>query len=68
MWHKGVRWYHVESDIQKECPGAKYPGRWDIAERKIPSVKMLSKRNSSGHKHLSINLLVIEQDTIGETK
>ena len=23
MWHKGVRWHHVESDILKEGPGAK---------------------------------------------
>ena len=23
MWHKGVRWHHVESDILKEGPGTK---------------------------------------------
>ena len=38
MWHKGGRWHHVESDILKEGPGAKYTGRWEIAERQIPSV------------------------------
>ena len=42
--------------------------RWEIAERKIPSVKMLFKTNTNVHKHLSIVLLpYIEQDTIGET-
>ena len=35
MWHKGVRWHHVESDILKEGPGEKQPRRWEIAERKI---------------------------------
>ena len=23
MWHKGLRWYHVESDILREGPGTK---------------------------------------------
>ena len=31
-------------------------------------VKMLFETNSSGHKHPSISLFIIEQDTIGETK
>ena len=68
MWHKGVRWHHVESSILKEGPGAKHTGRWGIAERKIPSVKMLFKTNTNGHKHPSISLFIIERGTIGETK
>ena len=62
MLHKGVRWYHVESD------GTKHPGRWKIAERNTLSVNMLFKTNTNGHKHPSISLIIIEQDTIGETK
>ena len=68
MWHKGVRWHHVESDILKEGPGQKHPGRWEIAERQIPCVKMLFKINTEGHKHPSIRLFIIEQDTIGKPK
>ena len=67
MWPKRVRWYYVESDILKEGPWGKYPGRWEIAERKIPSVKLLFKTNSKGHKHPSTSLFIIEQNTIGET-
>ena len=52
----------------KKVQGQKYPGRWEIAERKIPSVKMLFNTNTNGHKHLSIGLIIIEQNTIGETK
>ena len=52
----------------KKVQGQRHPGRWDIAERKIPSVKMLFKTNTNGHKHPSISLLIIEQDTIGKTK
>ena len=48
MWHKGVRWHHVEGDILKEVPGAKHPGRWEIAERQIPSAKMLFETNTKG--------------------
>ena len=44
MLHRGVRCRHVESDILKEGPGAKHPGRWEIAERHLPSVKMLFKQ------------------------
>ena len=68
MHHKGVRWLHVESDILKGGQGAKYPGRWEIAERQIPSVKMLCKTNANVHKHPSIRLFIIEQDTIGKPK
>ena len=65
---KRVRWHHVESDILKEGPGVKYPGRWEIAGRQIPSVKMLFKTNTKGHKHPSIRLFITEQDTIGKPK
>ena len=51
MWHKGIRWHHVESDILKEGPEAKTSWEvWEIAERQIPSVKMLFKTNTKGHK------------------
>ena len=52
----------------KKVQGQKHPGRWEIAERQIPSVKMLFKTNIKGHKHPSIRLFIIEQDTIGKTK
>ena len=50
----------------KKVQGQKHPGRWEIAECKIPSVKMLFKMNTNGHKHPSISLIIIEQDTVGE--
>ena len=68
MRQEGVQWYHVESDILKEGPGAKHPRRWEIAERQIPGVKMLFKTNTKSHKHPSIILFIIERGTIGETK
>ena len=37
-------------------------------ERQIPSVKMLFKTNTKGHKHPNIRLFIIEQDTIGKPK
>ena len=30
----------------KKAQGQKHPGRWEIAERQIPSVKMLFKTNT----------------------
>ena len=51
----------------KKVQGQKHPGSWEIAERKVPSVKMLFKTNTNGHKHPIISLIIIEQDTIGET-
>ena len=54
MWHKGVR---VESDILKEGPGTKHPGRCGIVEHQIPSIKMLFKTNTKSHKHPSIRFL-----------
>ena len=52
----------------KKVQGQKHPGRWEIAEPKIPSVKMLFKTNANGHNHPTIRYIIIEQDTIGETK
>ena len=34
----------------KEVQGQKHHGRWEIAERQIPSTKMLFKTNTKGHK------------------
>ena len=69
MWHKGVRWHHVKSDILKEIPGAKtsWEAR-DIAARQIPSVNMSFKTNTKCHKHPSSRQFIIEKDTIGEPK
>ena len=52
----------------KKVQGQKHPGRWEIAERQIPRVKMLFKTNIKGHKHPSIGLFIIEQDPIGKSK
>ena len=56
MWHKGVRWNHVEADILKG-PGKKHPGRWGILEHQIPSNKVLFKTYTKSHKHPGIKLL-----------
>ena len=70
MWHTGVRWHHVESDILKEGPGTETSWRWGIVEHQIPSIKVLSKTNAKSHKHPGIKLLFIIklQDTIGKPK
>ena len=52
----------------KKVQAKKHHGRWEIEERKIPSVEMLFKTNTNGHKHPSISLFILEQDTNGETK
>ena len=52
----------------KKVQGQTHPGRWEIAERKTPSVKMLFKTYTNGHKHHCIRLFIIKQDTIGEDK
>ena len=52
----------------KKVQGYKHPLRWKIAVRKIPSVKMLFKTNTNGHKHPDNTLFIIKQDTIGEIK
>ena len=52
----------------KKVQERKHPGRCEIAERQIPSVKMLFKTNTKGHKHPSIRLFIVDQDTIGKPK
>ena len=63
MWHKGVRWHHVESDILKEGPGTETSWVWGIVEHQIPSIKVLFKTNAKSHKHPSIKLLSSESKT-----
>ena len=63
MWHKGVRWHHVESDILKEGPGTETSGRWGIVEHQIPSIKVLFKTNAKSHKNPGIKLLSSESKT-----
>ena len=41
----------------KKVQGQKHPGRWGIVEYQIPSIKVLFKTNTKGHKHPSIRLL-----------
>ena len=43
--------------FSKKVQGQKHPGRWGIVEHRIPSIKMLFKTNTKGHKHPSIRLL-----------
>ena len=43
----------------KKVQGQTHPGRWEIAERKLPIVKMLFKTNTNDHKHPSISLFSI---------
>ena len=64
MWHNGVQWHYVESDILKKVQGQKRPGRWGIVEHQIPSIKVLFKTNSKSHKHPSIRLFIRDHDTI----
>ena len=68
MWHKGVRWHQLNPKFWKKVQGQKHPGRWEIAERQILSIKMLFKINTKRHQHPSIGLFIIEQDTIGKPK
>ena len=35
MWHKGVRWHHVESDILKEGPGTETS--WEMRVYRTPN-------------------------------
>ena len=49
----------------KKVQGEKHPGSWEIAERQIPSIKILFKTNTNGYKYPSIRLFFMEQDTIG---
>ena len=41
----------------KNVQGQKHPGRWGIVEHQIPSIIVLFKTNTKGHKHPSIRLL-----------
>ena len=43
--------------FSKNVQGQKHPGRWGIVEHQIPSIKVLFKTNTKGHKHPSIRLL-----------
>ena len=43
--------------FSKKVKGQKHPGRWGIVEHQIPSIKVLFKTNTKGHKHHSIRLL-----------
>ena len=61
MWHKGVKWHHVE--FWKKVQGQKHPGRWGIVEHQIPSIKVLFKTNAKSHKHPGIKLLSSESKT-----
>ena len=41
----------------KKVQGQKHPGGWGIVEHQIPSIKVLFKTNTKGHKYPSIRLL-----------
>ena len=43
--------------FSKKVQGQKHPGRWGIVEHQIPSIKVLFKTNTKGHKHPSSRLL-----------
>ena len=43
--------------FSKKVQGQKHPGRWGIVEHQIPSIKVLFKTNTKGHKHPSIRLI-----------
>ena len=67
MWLNGVSdGTMLNPTFWKKVQGQKHAGRWEIAERQIPSIKMLLKTNTKGHKHPSIRLFIKEQDTIGK--
>ena len=55
-------WYLERRSRDKNILGG------EIAERKIPIDKMLFETNTNGHNHPCISLIIIEQDTIDETK
>ena len=52
----------------KKVQEQKHPGRWEIAECQMPSIEMLFKTNTKGHKHPNIRLFITQQDTIGKPK
>ena len=51
-----IFWKKVQG---QKHPG--HPGRWGIVEHQIPSIKVLFKTNTKGHKHPSIRLLWCSQ-------
>ena len=50
--------------------GQKHPGRWEIVEQQIPSIKVLFKINAKNHSQASWyqTIIIREQDTIGKPK
>ena len=63
MWHKGVKWHHVESDILKKSPGTKTSWKVRIVEHQIPSIKGLFNTNTKSHRHPGIRQLSSESKT-----
>ena len=47
----------------KKVEGQKHPGRWEIAERQIPSVKMLFKQIPK-----VTSILILELDYLSQSK
>ena len=47
--------------FSKKVQGQKHPGRWGLVEHQIPSIKVLFKTNTKGHKHPCIRLLLVNQ-------
>ena len=47
----------------EKVQGQKHPGRWEIVEQQIPSIKVLFKTNAKSHKHPGIELLSSESKT-----
>ena len=43
--------------FSKKVQGQKHPGRWGIVEHQIPSIKVLFKTYTKGHKHPGIRLI-----------
>ena len=50
--------------FSKKVQGQKHPGRWRIAEHQIPSIKVLFKTNTKGHKHPSIRLILKSKEQL----
>ena len=44
--------------FSKKVQGQKHLGRWGIVEHQIPSIKVLFKTNTKGHKHPNIRLFL----------
>ena len=54
----------------KKVQGQKHPGRWEIVDHQIPSIKVLFKTNAKSYKHPGIkqSFIIREQDTTGKPK